>query len=91
MSREDIENFIESLETLKGGLLADNLDTAFVGVDTEADTPRAVYSIQRCISKLAEDMPLAEAEEYFWFNVAGACGEGFPIYISTPEDISPYG
>jgi hypothetical protein len=32
-----------------------------------------------------------EATEYFWFNVAGALGEGFPFYISTPAgDESPY-
>ena len=27
-----------------------------------------------------------EAEEYFWINVAGARGEGYPIFISTPEE-----
>jgi hypothetical protein len=27
-----------------------------------------------------------EAEEYFWVNVAGASGKGYPIFISTPEE-----
>ena len=90
MTREEIEEFIESTG-LKEVLLADNLDEAFIGLDSEADIPRAVYSIQRCIAKLSEDMSPAEAEEYFWYNVAGSCGEGLPIYIYTPEDPSPYG
>jgi len=45
-----------------------------------------VYSIERCVQILAKDMSQEEAEEYFWFNVAGSQGEGFPLYISTPEE-----
>ena len=31
-------------------------------------------------------MKTDEAEEYFWVNVAGSRGEGYPIFISTPEE-----
>ncbi len=89
MTRNDIDDFISNA-TDSDVLLADNLDVGFVGVDTEASAPRAVYSIERCIKKLAEDMTHEEATEYFWYNVAGACGDGYPIFISTPENESPY-
>ena len=89
MTREEIDEFVSNA-TSQEVLIADNLDEGFVGVDTESDTPRAVYSIERCIKQLSEDMTLDEATEYFWYNVAGSCGEGYPIFISTPEDESPY-
>jgi hypothetical protein len=89
MTRNDIDDFITNTTDLDV-LLADNLDVGFVGVDTEADPPRAVYSIERCIKKLAEDMTHEEATEYFWYNVAGACGDGYPVFITTPEDESHY-
>ena len=89
MTRNDIDDFITNA-TDSDVLLADNLDVGFVGVDTEADPPRAVYSIERCIKKLAEDMTHEEATEYFWYNVAGACGDGYPVFITTPEDESHY-
>ena len=86
MTREEIESFIES-HGLEGPItLADGLDNAFIGVHTEGDTPCAVYSIDKCIFILAEQMTKEEASEYFWFNVAGAGGEGFPIYVFTPEE-----
>tara|TARA_R100001509_G_scaffold165613_1_gene148226 strand:- start:3596 stop:3856 length:261 start_codon:yes stop_codon:yes gene_type:complete len=85
MTREDIEVFIENIteETI---LLADGLDEAFLGVATEEDVPRAVYSIERCIKAFTkEGMSEEEAAEYFWFNTAGAyVGEKTPIWISTP-------
>lgn len=89
MTRNDIDDFISNA-TDSDVLLADNLDVGFVGVDTEADPPRAVYSIERCIKKLAEDMAHEEATEYFWYNVAGACGDNYPVFISTPEDENAY-
>ena len=89
MTREEIDEFVSNA-TSQEVLIADNLDEGFVGIDPEADTPSAVYSIERCIKKLSEEMTRDDATEYFWYNVAGACGEGYPIFISTPEDDSPY-
>lgn len=91
MTRTDIELYIKD-NTSADIFIPDNLDEGFVGVDIEASPPRAVYSIDRCIAKLAEEMSTEEATEYFWYNVAGTSGVGYPIYISTPEseDASPY-
>jgi len=88
MTRSEIDDFISTLNI--DVIVPDNLDEGFVGIDTEADPPHAVYSIERCVKKLAEDMTHEEATEYFWYKVAGAGGEGYPVYISTPEDDSPY-
>jgi len=91
MTREDIDNFVDSLETEGSMLIPDGLDDGFVGVSLEEDGgPRAVYSIEKCIRVLAKDMSHEEATEYFWFNVAGAGGDNYPIFITTPEDASPY-
>ena len=94
MTRDEIDAFIDDLGIETAILIPDNLDEGFLGVimDTDEGDPRAVYSIEKCIKKLSEDMSQDEATEYFWFNVAGALGEGYPMWISTPEDNggSPY-
>jgi len=91
MTRKEIKVFIESQDLESPIVLADGLDSGFIGISTEEDTPRAVYSVDKCINELAEQMSMEEASEYFWFNVAGAGGKGFPIYIFTPDDgKSPY-
>jgi len=89
MTNDEISDYIENA-TDAPVLLADNLDEAFIGLAIEEEPPRAVYSIEKCINKLAEEMPYDEASEYFWFNVAGAQGDGFPLFISTPEDEGSY-
>jgi hypothetical protein len=44
-----------------------------------------VYSIEECIRILSKDMSPEEAEEYFWYNTAGAyVGEQTPLFIHTP-------
>lgn len=82
LTREKIEEWLEERELAV--LLADGLDDAFLGVDLTSDTPRAVYSIDDCIRILSEDMDAEDAEEYFWFNVAGAhVGSRTPLFIQT--------
>ena len=94
MTREEIDSFIDELGVDNDIMVPANLDEGFVGVCMEADDDgaRAVYSIEKCIKKLSEDMTHEEATEYFWFNVAGTHGIGYPMWISTPEDSggSPY-
>lgn len=93
MTRQEIENFIEQTLPSVSVVLADDLDEAFVGIDVEHEPPRAVYSIEKCINLLAQGMSTVEADEYFWYNIAGAAGNDLPIYISTPEEEeeeSPY-
>lgn len=88
MTREQISGYIDELlgETGDNILLADGLDDAFVGIDiSDGDHPRAVYSIEKCIDVLAKDMTREEADEYFWYNTAGAyVGQQTPVFIHTP-------
>jgi hypothetical protein len=82
LTREKIEEWLEDRELAV--LLADGLDDAFIGVDVTGEEPRAVYSIDDCIRVLSEDMDAEDAEEYFWFNVAGAhVGPRTPLFIQT--------
>ena len=90
MNRSDIVEFIEASSPDGDIILADGLDEGFIGVSLEEEPPRAVYSIERCIKKLTEGTTQDEATEHFWYNVAGHCAAGSPLYISTPEDASPY-
>tara|TARA_R110002020_G_scaffold106966_1_gene248706 strand:+ start:1543 stop:1818 length:276 start_codon:yes stop_codon:yes gene_type:complete len=87
MTREEIDDFCGLAAPNESIIVPDGLDGAFIGIATEEEPPQAVYSIERCIQILTKDMSQEEAEEYFWFNVAGSQGEGFPLYISTPEEI----
>ena len=93
MTRSEIDDFVD--EVVEPGVVVyipDNLDEGFIGLtlDDDDNKVRAVYSIEKCIKKLAEDMSHEEATEFFWYNVASASGEGYPLYISTPEDGSVY-
>jgi hypothetical protein len=61
---------------------ADNFDDAVVGI--EVNTLRLVYSIDKMIAILTEDMSYEDAIEYLDFNVFSAyVGERTPIYIYT--------
>ena len=86
VERGDIDDFVDAVAPNDEIIIPDNLDGAFLGISAEEEPPRAVYSIEKCIAILSKDMSADEAEEYFWYNVAGASGHGFPLYISTPED-----
>ena len=87
MTREQIEEYIEIVAPDCSIALPDGLDAAFVGVDTESEEPRAVYSIDKCIEILSKEMSKDEASEYFWYNVAGSCGKGYPLYIATQNRV----
>jgi hypothetical protein len=83
MTREQIDEWLK--ERGMSTLLADGLDGAFLGVDENDGAVRAVYSIEECIRILSKDMTPEEAEEYFWYNTAGAyVGEQTPLFIHTP-------
>lgn len=60
-------------------LKADGFDQAVLGV--EENTMRLIYSVQKCIDILTEDMPEEDALEYFSYNVLGSyVGEKTPIW-----------
>ena len=68
-------------------LLADGLESAFIGLGYQFHTPVAVYSKRKALEALmVQGMSELEAIEYFDYNVAGAyIGEQTPIFL---EDLS---
>ena len=95
ISEKRVWNFIDLHFPDEEIIYPTGFERAFVGVTAEDDFAKAVMSANICIDILAEDMPRKEAEEYFWFNVAGSkMGKRSPVYIYTlsegKEDASPY-
>jgi hypothetical protein len=81
--RERLEEIDEDL------LLADGFDDAIIGVGYRcAQPPVIIYDRQKCIEKLvAEGMEMADAEDHFEFNVAGAwVGERTPMFVARLEE-----
>ena len=65
-------------------LLADGLESAFMGIGRQFHYPIAIYSYKRVIKILMRDhrMDREEAEEYFQFNIAGAfVGDQTPAFL----------
>jgi hypothetical protein len=70
-------------------LTADGFDAALIGYTVNSCEPtRAIYSVARCLEVLqASGMTADEAEEYFWFNTAGAyVGVNGPLFIECPGE-----
>jgi hypothetical protein len=60
-------------------LSADGFDTAVIGI--EANSMKLIYSTQKILEILMEDMNAEDAIEYFEFNIKCAyVGEKTPIY-----------
>lgn len=77
-----------------GLLIADGLDTAYIGYIERHNEPRiAVYDAEKCIQVFVDrdDMSYEDAQDWFFFNVAGAyVGEQTPAYLfKDDEPISP--
>ena len=63
-------------------IIADGFDDAILGVDDRG--MRLVYSVDKCIEILCQDMEYETALEHFDYNIAGAyVGERTPIWIVT--------
>ena len=61
-------------------------ESAIIG-QSDADL-RVVYSSEKIIDILSEDMTREEAEEFYEFNILGAyMGEMTPIYVSEHDSI----
>lgn len=62
-------------------LIADGFDNAVIGV--EETSMRLIYSVNKCIEILTEDMSEEDALEYFSYNVIGSyVGEKTPIWCN---------
>lgn len=62
-------------------LFADGYDDCIMGLTFRDKTPVVIYSADKMIDKLANDMSYEEAQEFFDFNIEGAyMGERTPMY-----------
>lgn len=73
-------------EYAEGSVILDGFDDAIIGITEEFGRgPRILYSKDKILKILSEDMEFIEALEYFEFNILGAYfGEGTPIFLDKP-------
>ena len=78
MTREEVEELAE------GAILLDGFDDCIVGITEEfGNGPRILYSKEKIMNKLMEDMSEEESLEYFDFNIIGGYfGEQNPIFLT---------
>jgi hypothetical protein len=64
-------------------LLADGLESAFMGIGRQFHYPIAIYSYKKVIKALMRSgMDREEAIEYFDYNIAGAfVGDQTPVFL----------
>ncbi len=77
MTRDEINELAE------GAILLDGFDDCIIGITEEfGNGPRILYSKEKIINKLMEDMSEEESLEYFDFNIVGGYfGEQNPIFL----------
>jgi len=83
MTSDDIREKLSKLNP--EALLADGLDEALVGIAEVLDRHLAIYDTQAVIDVLhkRDGMALDDAEEFFWFNIAGAfMGPNSPMFYA---------
>jgi hypothetical protein len=78
MTRDEINELAE------GAILLDGFDDCIIGITEEfGNGPRILYSKEKIINKLMEDMSEEESLEYFDFNIIGGYfGEQNPIFLT---------
>ena len=63
-------------------LFADGYDDCIIGLAFRDETPVVLYSASAVKNKIADNMPYPDAEDYFYFNVAGSyVGERTPLFF----------
>ena len=80
-----IKNMEKSIldEFAEGAIILDGFDDCIVGISEQfGEGNRIVYSKEKIIKKLSEDMSEEEALEYYDFNILGGYfGEQNPIFL----------
>ena len=62
-------------------LFADGYDDCIIGMTFRMDVPVVIYSADKMIDKLCNNMSYEEAKEFFEFNIEAAyMGEQTPVY-----------
>jgi hypothetical protein len=73
-------------EQAEGAIILDGFDDCLIGIAEEfGNGPRLIYSKDRIIHKLQEDMTEEEAYEYYDYNILGGYfGEQGPVFYLNP-------
>ena len=70
-------------ELAEGAILLTGFDDCIVGIVEEFGGTRVLYSRDKIIEKLMEDMSEEEAYEYYDYNIiGGSFGERNPIFLT---------
>jgi len=70
-------------ENAEGAVLLTGFDDCIVGIVEEFGGNRVLYSKEKIIQKLIEDMSEEEAYEYFDYNIIGGYfGDQNPVFLS---------
>jgi hypothetical protein len=75
MQREKLAKIVPDL------LFADGYDDCILGITVRDDEAVVLYSTEKIVNKLSEEMELEEAYEYFDFNIKGSyVGKKTPVF-----------
>ncbi len=70
-------------ELAEGAILLTGFDDCIIGITEEFGGTRILYSRDKIIEKLMEDMSEEEAYEYYDYNIIGGYfGERNPIFLT---------
>jgi hypothetical protein len=71
----------------EGAMVPDGYDDCIIGIGRRsAMSAIAIMDSNAIIEKLAKDMTMEEAQEFFEFNIIGSHIENGPIYAEMVED-----
>jgi hypothetical protein len=74
------------IELNSTALLADGFDDCIIGIAESFSGYVFVYSKEKMIEQLAQDMTVDEAYEYYEYNILGAyLGENMPIFLLNED------
>jgi hypothetical protein len=71
-------------DVAEGAILLDGFDDCILGISEQfGEDVRVVYSKEKILDKLSEEMTVEEAVEFYEFNILGGYfGEQNPIFLS---------
>ena len=85
MTRQEIEDFLEQEFPEEPVILADGLESAFLGFVQRMNEPvLACYDQDRCLQALVEESGMSQDDAWDWFsfNTLGSyVGPGTPLFI----------
>lgn len=85
---EHVDIFDVISEFNEEALSVDGYDDCIIGMcEVFGRPPLIAYDRRKMIEKLAKDMTIEEAEEFFEFNIAGGwAGDNTPVFITRLDE-----